>query len=240
MNSHLKIKTMRKLFPFLTIILLITACTPKIGNKVETLTGDKIVDNYVNALGGEKKLKEVKTMTMIAVTKIQDIELQIESYRKAPDKMVVKMISPNGTMTRILNGEEAYAISPAGSKQITGIDLAALKEEATIFPELYKEKFGYTREYLGIEKVDEKETHKVKISMPDGKTRTHFFDKETNLLTKMIDESGASSYYGDYKSIEGVMVPHSNKLVGPYSTAEFKIKEIEINPVFEEGMFEFK
>ena len=231
---------MKKLLPILTIIILATSCSPKIGNQVKNLTGDKISDNFIKAIGGEKKLKEVKTITMIAVAKIQGIELQIESYRKAPDKMVVKMKSPQGTMTRILNGEKAFVITPNGNQPITGIDLEALKEEATIFPELYRERFGHKLEYIGIEKVNEREMYKVKVLMPNGNSRFQFYDKETNLLNKMIDELGTESYYDEYKEINGVKMPHLNKLVSPQGTLNFKIKELKINPEFEDEMFEIK
>lgn len=60
---------MKKLILIVTIC--ITSCTAKFGHKTELLTGEKIFEDFVKAMGGEKKLRSVKTMTMIQVAQIQ-------------------------------------------------------------------------------------------------------------------------------------------------------------------------
>ena len=217
-----------------------TTCSPKFSNKIESLTGDKISDNFIKAIGGEKKLKEVKTMVMIAVVQTQGIEFELESYRKAPDKMVLTMKSNQGTMTRILNGEKAVVITSNGNEPITGNDLKALQEEATIFPELYRKKFGHKLEYLGIEKVNERDMYKVKLFLPNGNSRLKFYDKETDLLKKVIDEEGRELFYNEYNEVKGVRTPHLNKMISPTGILKFKITEVKINPVLENEMFEIK
>lgn len=225
---------------FIHIIIFLVICSSKNIAYAQKLTGDKISKNFIKVIGGKKKLKQVKTMSMIATAQIQGIELQIESYRKAPNKMVVRMKSPQGTITRILNGDRAVVVTPNGNQEIKGIDLDALKEEATIFPELYKDEFEYEFKFIGIENINGRETYKVKVLQPSGIFRFQFYDKETSLLNKMIDEIGNESYYEDYREIDGVKIPYTNKLVTPQGTLNFRIKEITINPQFDKGMFELQ
>lgn len=229
----------QKIALFLSLVLSLSACSPKVGSKTQSLTGNSIVEECIKAMGGKKNLLKVKRMTMIAVVEVQGMEFQIESYREAPDKMTVKMKSPEGTLTRILNGTEAFVIDPNGNTPITGLDLNNLKEEASIFPELYHEKFGHQLAYVGTEKVGEREAHKVKITLPDGTQKFQLYDKETKLLIKLLDEFGSESFYNNYKKVEGVNIPHTNKLVSEGGELDFNIVAIQINPVYEADMFQF-
>lgn len=230
---------MKKLITFLILIVSFSSCTPKIGNKTEILTGENIIEDYIEALGGRKNLLKVKTMTMIAVVEVQGVEFQIESYREAPNKMTVKMKSLQGTLTRTLNGDEAFVIDANGNIPITGLDLNNLKEEATIFPVLYHQKFGHQLEYVGLEKVGMLEAHKVKITLSDGTEKYEFFDQETKLLVKLMDEFGSESYFSNYKEIQGVKIPHTGQLVNEGGALDLDIIAVQINPVYEEDLFNF-
>ena len=231
---------MHKLISLLLVVSTLLSCSHKLTKKNDELTGDKISENFINAIGGKENLLKVKTLKMIAEAEVQGNLFMIESYKIAPDKMLVKMELKQGTLTRILNGKKAFAYNEHGKIPITGIDLEALIEEATIFPELYRDKFGHKLEYSGIERINDKELYRVKVTQPNGQHRVEFFDKETGLLYMMIDELGSKSYYDNYKEIGGVKFPHKNKLVDSGVTVYMYVEEIEINPELDEDMFKLK
>jgi len=79
---------MKYLHLFILGCFLIVSCSTKKGIDPINITGNQISDAYVKAIGGEKRLRKVKTMRMLIVSEIEGGEFEIESFTKAPDKLL--------------------------------------------------------------------------------------------------------------------------------------------------------
>jgi zinc protease len=221
---------------FILATICIYSCTAKL-SKMGLQTGEQISQNCIKARGGEENLKAVKTITIITEAQMGGgTVLKTERNIIAPDKLIEKMESPRGTLTIIINGEKS-AVIPSQIALPEG-DIKYFKEEATIFPELYSIKLGHKLEYLGTEIVNNRKMNKVKVLYANGKEKINFYDDETKLLSKVIDNTGIVYCYDDYRVVKGIKFPYSNKTVrGQDTISSIKVKEITVNPVFEEKMF---
>jgi thiol-disulfide isomerase/thioredoxin len=202
-------------------------------------TVDEVVAKHVQARGGYEKWKAIKSIKVISASS----SLMIKSIWKRPDRIRIEYTDmyQGETDTRAFNGTRGWRISPVtGSSQpfdMPEIDIQELKEEITWGDELieYKEN-GFSLELLGKEKIDAKETIKLKLTRKSGEVMTIYLDAGTHLelfrIRKATNPMGEvveiKSVLGDYKLAGGFLFPH---LIGQMT------REIEVNINIDDNLF---
>ena len=207
------------------------------------ITADMVINNYITAIGGQKVLAKVKDMTMHATATMQNMPIALDLYHKAPDKFLLQVGS--GAMVfqkEVYNAGKGVSISPMTNetKPMEEDQLAGMKEQCLIFPEMYFAKLGYTAELLGIEEQKDKtQLYKVQINKGGDKKDFDYFDVKTGL--KMRTESKEQQMeYSDYKAVDGIMFPHSmSQSMGPQSF-HFTVSSISVNSKIKDDFFEIK
>jgi len=207
------------------------------------VTGDQVINNYITAIGGAKKLKKIKDVTIQSTATMQNMPISLDIYFKSPDKMFLQVGS--GTMVfakQIYNSGKGVSISPMNgeTKPMEGDELAGMKESAMIFPELYYTTLGYTVELLGIEEQkDQKQFYKVQINKGGDRKETEYYDVQTGL--KMRAESKEQlTEYSDYKAVDGILFPHATtQNMGPQNI-NFTVTAIKLNTKIKDEFFEIK
>lgn len=85
--------------------------------------------------------------------------------------------------------------------------------------------------------INGKPAYEIKVTYPDGNSISHFYDAETGLKVRDIEFAQSPSgeqipqitEYGDYREVEGFMIPHFLEIpIGPQSI-EAKAKEVLVN-----------
>src|SRR4030042_1453252 len=102
---------------------------------------------------------------------------------------------------------------------------------------VFKEK-GYPLELLGKEEMEGRLVFKLKLTKPDGREIFFYLDADSGLevkstLTVKIGETETLNeiLYGDYKPVDGMMMPFyvENKLNGK-TQMQMTMEALEINP----------
>ncbi len=205
------------------------------------VTADQVINNYITAIGGSKKLKKVKDVTINAGATMQNMPISLDMYYKAPDKFLLQVGS--GTMVfvkQIYNAGKGVSTAGGESKPIEGAELAGMKEQSLIFPEMYYTTLGYTAELLGIEEQkDQKQYYKVLVKKGGDTKDTDYYDVQTGL--KMRTETKESvSEFGDYKAVDGILFPHAlSQMMGP-QTINFTVSAVKLNSKIKDELFEIK
>ncbi|MBA4323316.1 MAG: peptidase M16, partial [Odoribacter sp.] len=116
------------------------------------ITAESVIKKYTEAIGGEKKLLKVKDLTMKMTTTMQGMALNIDTYRKAPNKLKSE-IAMNGMIlqSQIFDGTAGVTNSMQGSEEIKDKDLEDMKLQAVFNLELYYTKYNIKSELKGIE-----------------------------------------------------------------------------------------
>jgi hypothetical protein len=103
-----------------------------------------------------------------------------------------------------------------------GEDRAAILRGATFDAAVVWRKFFKKAECVAIDTVDEKPCYKVVMTPNEGRTETRYFDKESNLLVKtetsVVTPMGTVTlelHIGEYKNVDGVLLPHKQRQVVP-------------------------
>jgi zinc protease len=213
----------------------------KFGNPVEKpvakktvpagVTAKSVIDNYINAIGGEKALKAVKTISTVATGSIQGTALEMTTKASSSNKKMIEMKAMGMSMMKqVVNEKGAYAIQQGQRKDFTGEELADKKESAVPFEELtLAKKAGLTIE--GIETINGSDAYAIK----DG-SATLYYDVKTGLKVaeaKTVEQGGQKMTqmvnYSDYKDVKGVKIPYKMVMnIGvelEMNTTEVKINE---------------
>ncbi len=207
------------------------------------VTAEKVLDNYLTAIGGVKALKKVKDVTINAGATMQGMPISLDLYFKSPDKMLMQIGS--GAMVfakQIYNAGKGVSIAPMSgeTKAIEGEELAGMKESSMLFPEMYYATLGYTTQLLGIEtQKDQKQYYKLQINKGGDRKDTEYYDVKTGLKIRTEGKQGTTEY-SDYKAVDGIMFPFGmTQNMGPQSI-NFVVSAVKLNSKLKDDLFEIK
>jgi outer membrane lipoprotein-sorting protein len=216
-------------------------------------TADEVVEKYLKAIGGADKWKKVESTVMLAKGEQQGMSFPVTISAMKPNLIKVevdiqgmKMIQP------CFDGTTAWGINPFGG----GAEPTKMDEEAT--KELAKDQFeddfidyktkGHTVTLEGTEEAEGAKCFKLKITLKQGGEKIYFMDAET-FVPIMIREfamtgpnkgQASETVMGDYKEVEGMMMPHSMETkVGGQTQVVIKFEKIEVNPKIDKSIFAF-
>ncbi|NMH27034.1 insulinase family protein [Flavobacterium sp. SE-s28] len=194
------------------------------------VTAKSVFESYIKAIGGEKALKAVKTTSTTASGTVQGTPLVLNMKKSSAGKFAMTMNVMGMTMMKqVLNEKGGYKEQQGQRADVTGDDLAELKDNAQPFPELtLANKAGVKVD--GIESVNGADAYVIK----DGKT-TLYYDTKSGLKVaeaKTVSEGGQTMTqtmnFSDYKDVKGIKFPHKMTMsVGV--DLEFIVSEVKVN-----------
>jgi hypothetical protein len=207
------------------------------------LTAEKVVANYIESIGGTKKLAEVKSIKSSYKANAMGMEVNMTIVKKTGNKSVLE-ISGNGmTFNKVVcNGKEVSILAMGQKPQVD----ASMKEktiyESAIIPELGLAAAKTT--LIGIESVEGAEAYAIELVLPSGTKSTLYYDTKTGLKIQELESIESpqgnvtsSTRYLDYKEVKGIKIPHTlSQNQGPMSF-KFELIKVEINPVVEDALF---
>lgn len=195
------------------------------------VTAKSVLDNYIKAIGGEKAILAVKSLSTIAAGEIQGTALEMTSKITSSNKMVVEMKAMGMTMMKqVVNDKGAYVSQQGQRKDLDGDKLAEAKASAMPFDELkMSQKAGVALD--GIESFNGAEAYVIK----DGKSTLYYDVKSGFKIGKaVVQEANGQKMtqitnFGDYKEVKGIKFPFKTSMSFGPQEIEFKTTEVKIN-----------
>lgn len=233
----------------LTVLLLLAAAT------VHAQSADRIVSEYIRAIGGMEKIKKVNTVKMSGNFVQGTLIIPMTMYQKRPNLSLVEVTFQGMTQKVGFDGTEAWSIDPFQGRTVpTKLDADQTKRQrfqADIDGPLvdYSAK-GHKLEFIGKETIDGVPAYQVRLTTPEGDTYDYFFDEETYLLVKekshvkMQDGSTETQEmnFSDYKEVNGLLYPHSMEMVSTFQGQKFSsyinIEQVQHNLPLDDSMFQ--
>jgi len=206
------------------------------------VTVKTVIDGYVKAIGGEKAIKTVKSISYTGSTSIPQAPAPLSYTSKVDSKgrmaIELSMSGMGSLMKQVVNGNTAYMSQQGQKKVLEGEELAKAKENAVLFNEtLLATKPGVT--VTGVEPMNGGDAY----SVVDGDT-TFFFDVKTGLKTaeSTTDEKEGKkmtsvTYFNDYRDVKGVKVPF-NTIMNVGIELDIKIDDVKINEGISDADFQ--
>lgn len=206
---------------------------PEVKKADATVTVKTVVDKYIAAVGGEKAVKNVKTVAIFSKGTIQGQTLDFVTKSSAEGKYAIDMSLPAMGMTLVkqrVTPTGGFAEQQGQTKTYEGEDLKAMQQQAYPFFELnFINNPAVT--FAGIEKINDTDAYVLKTS----KSKL-FYDMKTGYRIAVENEvkqgeqvMKALILYGDYKEVKGIKIPHKMNLEAGPMPLEFIASEVKIN-----------
>ena len=209
------------------------------------ITKETILNNYLDAIGGMDKIKEINAVSMLAEAEIQPgMKLQLVAIKAEPNKSVMMMMMMGNTLMKMVFDGEKGSISSQG--MVTPMPDESVKD--LIITTQPIEEIGLISnencKFVSVEEEDGKTLNVLEYEGSEGKVFL-YFDTDTGLkykqtvIAKMPDGSSIeqASYFKEYKEVNGVLFPFALGIpVGP-QTIEAKVINYTINPPITDSDF---
>ena len=214
-------------------------------------TLDEVLAMNYKAHGGLDRLKSLKSwkMTGKIVIPAQGLEMPMALWQKSPSQMRVESIFQGQKIIQAFDGATAWWIMPFLSEKAQEMpaeqgklfrDQADFENPLVVFREQ-----GHKLELLGKEDMAGTPVFKLKLTKADGREIHYFLDATSgiDLKSALVVKAGESEslvevLYGDYKPVDGHMMPFAieNKMNGQ-TQMQMTIEAIEINPELADAFF---
>ncbi|MBD8347182.1 M16 family metallopeptidase [Dysgonomonas sp. HGC4] len=196
----------------------------------EGVTVKDILAKYINAIGGEEALKEIKTLSYTSTASIQGQEITLLKKATADGKSLQIITGMGMTLLKtVYDGKTGFVEVQGQRKDMSAEDLADLKYSA-IFPELLMVQSS-TIGVTGIENLNGADAYKL----VDGSI-SYYYDVNSGLKVaegvkkevapgQEVDQIG---FYSDYREISGVKIPYKSTMnVGV--EIELNVVDVKVN-----------
>lgn len=200
----------------LVVLLLVAVAAPAAAQK-KLPSAEKIVDNYLKAIGGKKPVAALKDATYDWI-----IEFDKQPYgtallqRKAPASERWELTFGNGQIVTATNTRSAWELGlDQKLRTLTGPISAAAKLRALLDSSRlvdYK-KSNVLARVVSLGDLGSEPAYIVEFSTRSGARFQYYFSVKTSLLTKITgDVPGTRVVFGDYRPEHGILEPHRIQL----------------------------
>lgn len=208
----------------------------------ETLpTGEKVLEKYIEAIGGRAVLEKLHNRVTKGTFAIVGMgaTAKMTTYAASPQKIHVVIESDMlGKMESGTDGKIVWQLTTMMGPEIKkGSERAAILREAMFngilqWKDLYK-----SAECVAVEEVDGKPCYKVVMTPKEGSVETVFYDKKTffavRMETKLETQMGTMAIVAtasDYKSVDGMLIAHKVvQEIGGLQKIEMVTESVEHN-----------
>ncbi|HVF42668.1 MAG TPA: c-type cytochrome [Pyrinomonadaceae bacterium] len=177
-------------------------------------TVQQVYEKYLAAVGGQAAAAKFQTQILKGtVAQSQNRNSSFEVTTKSPDKYLLVVETPQGSMRRALTGTTGWTANPRGVRALATSELAEARRVADLFG-LVKFTPAPTMRVVGRRKLNDRDVLVVVDRPSETVQRRYFFDAETGLLTRLVTLTDAllnnlpeQIDFEDYRDVDGAKVP---------------------------------
>ena len=211
----------------------------------EGMTALDVVDNYIEAIGGKDMLLNVNTLVSNMDVTIPGAPFKPMAISKQmmPNKISFEMKANMGGQTmslmkRNFSGEKGYMEQQGQKMLMSEEEIMEAKNVEGIFEELYYS--DDQTELLSINSIDGEDVYKIKV-VKNEKTSYRYYAVESGYLISIEEEDEnkniSSTKYGDYRSVNGIMMPYFMQVNAGGQNLEFNTSEVMVNTELKDSDF---
>jgi hypothetical protein len=201
------------------------------------ITASTVIKNYINAIGGAEKLKNIKDLQVSSAGVVQGSDVQMETRYKIPGMYYQQMVVPaynNLVVSRaIINGDSVVAQQLNRNIPLDDVGKRLLKAKSRPFPELdYDRNLKVMTLDSTLKIVNGDLAYEIDINIAEGAVVKNFYSQKSGLKVKQVIEGPMSSVveWSNYEGITGgVKIPFLIKTTMLGQSVDFKVKSALVN-----------
>ena len=204
---------MRVAVRFLFVLLLLTGVSHSAPAQKKLPSAEKIVDNYLKALGGKKSVGALKDVTYNWTIQLNDQPIgTARTQRKPPSSERWELAFGNGQIISATNTRSAWELGlDHHLRTLTGPESAAAKLRATLDASrlVNFKKLNVLARVVSLGDLGSEPAHIVEFSTRSGARCQYYFSVKTGLITKITgDVKNTKVVFDKYRAVEGIQEPH--------------------------------
>jgi hypothetical protein len=196
----------------LLALFLLLVAQPALAQK-KLPSADKIVDNYLKAIGGKKSAGALRDATYDWTIQFNNQPFgTARTQRKAPSSERWEMTFGNGQIISATNTRSAWEVGLDNHlRTLTGLESAAAKLRASLDSSrlINFKKANVLARVLSLGDLGSEPAYIVEFSTRSGARFHYYFSVKTGLITKIIgDVRKTKVLFEDYRAVQGIQEPH--------------------------------
>jgi hypothetical protein len=213
---------------------------------VDAQDAQKLVDQYIKAVGGSKALSKTQTVTLEGTFNTADGKAGTYTLNtKLPNRYYSELVAGDTSLIEAYNGKSAWHRTANGEiSTLVGLEGSELEAAGQYYNahlvDAKKKKLGVG--FAGFFPVRGKDTLEIEVTNPAGVKRHVFFDAETHLIAKEEATVGGIEeqlLYDDYRPVSGVQLPHKIELHRGKDIYDITVTRALVNGTVGERVFDF-
>lgn len=229
------------------IVIVCIACSPlAVAQSDSALPSvDRVLDQFVQAMGGRAALENVKSLAFSGSLTIADLKTtgKTTEYFKYPDHFAfVAEIPGYGTVRTVYDGKTAWSADPKGAiTEISGPQLSDIRRRSDIHWNLKLKEFYPGLKVTGREKVDGKDAWALEATV-DTWTFRLYFDSATGLLVRFDTDThqptgNSSVLIGDYREVGKMRFAYAASMQSSQGGWSRQLDKVNFNVPIDDSVF---
>ena len=208
-----EVKFLRIAIRFFFILLLLAGVAHEAPAQKKLPSAEKIVDNYLKALGGKKSVSALKDTTYNWTIQFNDQPFGTAlTQRKPPSSERWELTFGNGQIINATNTRSAWELGLDNHlRTLTGPESAAAKLRATLDASrlIDFKKLNVLARVVSLGDLASEPAYIVEFSTRSGARFQYYFSVKTGLITKITgDVKKTKVVFDQYRAVNGIQEPH--------------------------------
>lgn len=221
-----------------TVVLsLLLNSTILFAQNIDTKKANEIIEKSIQARGGKELLKGIKTMYSKSETVMDGRNVNWVTREMVPNKGSFEIIYQNRVVYKsFYDGKNGFDVVNGKKEPADPEQFKDKNYRKNIMNEIdYLDTTLYKLEYVGEEKANNKDCHKIKATLVNGKVSYLYYDKVSNLMAKSETianpekNSFSSILYDNYKKFGDLVNETKQIFVSEEGNQEVKLIELYYN-----------
>ena len=209
-------------------------------------SGDKLVEKYIQALGGMYALKKITSRIEKGKAASAGREYAVENLLKSPDKGLSVTHLPDGDLATAYSAQSGWQLIPGrGVRELSSTEIEGAKVDSSFYFPVHLKEILSELETTSLEKVDNHSVYAVRGKQANQLSMRLFFDQESGLLVRQVryeptplGRIPVQVDFSDYRDVNGVKVPFQRIASRPGRRLVTTIDTVEQNTRIEDSKFE--
>jgi hypothetical protein len=203
------------------------------------MTAETVLENYLTAIGGADKVAAIKTTKISMDANVMGTPLTIAFVYDSQNGRYGQKLSIAGNVmqkTTLADGKGSMAVQ-GNVIEMNAAQLAEAQLNSYLFPEAVYKANGYTVTLDGLKDVEGKPAYKVIITAASGAKLINYYAQDSGLKVKYENPASGDTFYSDYQTKEGVLIPMAWTIKSPQIPVplEAKVTSLEVNVPVTDG-----
>jgi outer membrane lipoprotein-sorting protein len=215
-------------------------------------TAEDIVAKNIEARGGIDKIRAVQTLRMTGTMLVGEDRLPTTIEWKRPNKVRWEFEADGQTAIQVYDGKKGWTLMPfegnRDPEEMSDQELEDVALQADLDgPLVDAAAKGNAISLLGKDDTDARPAWELRIKRKNGDERFVYIDPETYLQTKTVTKRSVGgreieiqSIIDDYRSVEGLVLPHSFDASAPGMPQgqSLRFTKTEVNVPIDDSRFQ--